>query len=170
MNSLDSVLRKYIISASQLNEQNIYLESQSEEFLNRLYDNSLDYPAIILSQNSDYYAEHNQDDVDLENEIRASVLIDIEIVCNNIDDIIHFESRLNWLISETKTNLQLSICKLPLILKLKENNSAPYIGQLLHSNNSVAYFTSADIRPKNVKTINGNNYGYCNRRNMCISN
>ena len=37
MNNLDSILRKYIISASQLNEQNIYLESQSEEFLNRLY-------------------------------------------------------------------------------------------------------------------------------------
>ena len=92
MNNLDSILRKYIISASQLNEQNIYLESQSNEFLNRLYDNSLDYPAIIFSQNSDYYAEHNQDDVDLENEIRASVLIDIEIVCNNIDDIIHFEN------------------------------------------------------------------------------
>lgn len=92
MNNLDSILRKYIISASQLNEQNIYLESQSEEFLNRLYDNMLDYPAIIFSENSDYYAEHNQDDVDLENEIRASVLIDIEIVSNNIDDIIHFEN------------------------------------------------------------------------------
>ena len=93
MNSIiDDVLSKYIISVSHLNEQNIFMESQSEEFLKRLYDNSLDYPAIIFSENSDYYAEHNQDDVDLENEIRASVLIDIEIVCNNIDDIIHFEN------------------------------------------------------------------------------
>ena len=93
MNSIiDDVLSKYIISVSHLNEQNIFMESQSEEFLKRLYDNSLDYPAIIFSENSDYYAEHNQDDVDLENEIRASVLIDIEIVSNNIDDIIHFEN------------------------------------------------------------------------------
>ena len=34
MNNLDSILRKYIISASQLNEQNIYLESQSVSGLN----------------------------------------------------------------------------------------------------------------------------------------
>ena len=66
MNSIiDDVLSKYIISVSHLNEQNIFMESQSEEFLKRLYDNSLDYPAIIFSENSDYYAEHNQDDVDL---------------------------------------------------------------------------------------------------------
>ena len=93
MNSIiDDVLSKYIISVSHLNEQNIFMESQSEEFLKKYSENSLEYPAIFISEESDYSADHNQEGIDLENEIKANVVISIEIFCKSIDDIIHFEN------------------------------------------------------------------------------
>lgn len=50
MNSLHNTLHKMAITISNLSENNVYQESRFKEFHKKLQEDTLEYPAIIISE------------------------------------------------------------------------------------------------------------------------
>ncbi len=91
MNSLHSALQQFIASISHINNENIYGETQKEEFNTKLHEDTLAYPAICFTEATEYLCHLNQNNIDLENGANAETGICIQICSKNIDDIICLE-------------------------------------------------------------------------------